>query len=195
MLGACPGDAGRPPSYDSSLRRDATPRDVSVRDLFPSSQDRGAPDLVPPRDSKPATPDLPKGCAITETLFGGRCYWAPGIGKMSYASAKQLCTQTGGQVASIGTAAEDQFVYGLLPATSQAAWIGLRRSGASFSWESGEPLAYTNWATGEPNNSAGTEDCVLIWGPALGNAALRTKWNDAPCDTPGRDSVICERAP
>src|SRR5262249_13112254 len=47
-----------------------------------------------------------------------------------------------------------------LPANGSA-WIGLTDQGraGNWTWMTGEPFAYSNWAAGEPNNP-GTEDWV-----------------------------------
>jgi hypothetical protein len=113
---------------------------------------------------------------------------------MDYPAAVQLCAaNNGGEVASIHSQAENQFIFGLLPPAAQAAWIGLKRTGSSFTWADGKPASYFNWAPGEPNNEKSKEDCTVIWGPGLSFASMKGKWNDVPCDAPGRDTVICKR--
>jgi hypothetical protein len=48
-----------------------------------------------------------------------------------------------------------------------------------YSWITGEPLSYTNWYWGEPNNGCGgTEDRgQLLWLP---NTKRQGQWNDLP---------------
>jgi len=145
-----------------------------------------------PRDGSAASATT---CESLETPFSGACYLAVGYKWMDYKAATQLCQANGARVASILSAAENQFVYALLPASNQAAWIGLKRKGGSHVWDDGTPLTYKNWAPGEPNNDNGTESCSVIWGPALGQISLRARWNDVPCASPGRDTVICKRQP
>ena len=41
-----------------------------------------------------------------------------------------------------------------------------------FEWDTREPLMYTNWGDGEPNNSGNDEDYVVVWPTGF--------WNDAP---------------
>jgi hypothetical protein len=134
-------------------------------------------------------------CRVDETRYKGRCYSAPGVSPMTYSEAKALCVQRGATIATIRDAAEDGIAYGVLPATSSGAFIGLIRQSGVFVWEDGSALSYKNWAPGEPNNEDGKEHCVVIWGPNLKNAALHGFWNDVPCDSPPRDSVICVRTP
>jgi hypothetical protein len=65
----------------------------------------------------------------------------------------------GGHLAAISDANESAFVGALLDAlTLDWAWIGLSRaSSPSFEWVTGEPVGFTNWYPGEPNNASGTE--------------------------------------
>ncbi len=54
-----------------------------------------------------------------------------------------------------------------------------------WSWVSGSSSTYTNWASGEPNDSDGDEDC------AINNHNYGTSWNDIDCDN--TYPFICER--
>jgi hypothetical protein len=134
-------------------------------------------------------------CGSIEQPFAESCYFAAGVKWLSYEAARQLCASHGAEPVSVGSEEENGFVFGLLHQANAAAWIGLRRTGAAgeLRWENGAALEYTRWAKGEPNNEGGKERCTVIWGPGLGAEALRGRWNDAPCDDPGRDTVICER--
>jgi hypothetical protein len=195
-------DVGR----DPDLRRDGPKKklDLGKRDVKPLD-----PDLPPPApklDKGVPPPDLfaidktPSPCASGESFYGGRCYRVTGIKYISWQTGKTMCgAQTPPmQLAAITSAAENQFAYSILPALNQTAWIGLKRSGAgssSFVWDSGEPLSYTNWAPGEPNNENGVEECVIMWGPNLSFANLKSKWNDMACEQSKVDAVVCERVP
>uniref|UniRef100_A0A8W8IT27 C-type lectin domain-containing protein n=1 Tax=Magallana gigas TaxID=29159 RepID=A0A8W8IT27_MAGGI len=58
----------------------------------------------------------------------------------------------------------------------------------TFTWiESQTPASYTNWHTGEPNDSSGTgsEKCIAS------SNYLWEGWHDAPCSWPF--PVVCER--
>lgn len=134
-------------------------------------------------------------CKLFERYHGGYCYFAPGFRWMTFSEGRALCRIQGGEVATIDSAAVDKIAYGLLPHLSSAAWIGLRRkpNDKRFGWLDGKKASYRNWAPGEPNNSKGRENCVVLWGPYI-RAPLRSHWNDASC-TAGYDSVICRREP
>jgi len=78
-----------------------------------------------------------------------------------------------GHLVDILDADENAFVQSL--ATNDLrAWIGLtdEASEGDFVWITGEPLSYTNWSSGEPNDSDGNEDYVEIFASGA--------WNDAP---------------
>lgn len=170
----------------------------SQADAMPAAPDAGA----------PAPTDTGLACNAGEYAFGSACYSAPGFSRsnlMDYATAVQVCAANGAKVVSIHSKDENEFLYELLDKLPflgpSSAWIGLKRTGggagkASFAWEDGSPVAYTRWAPGEPNNEAGDENCTVIWGPGLkGFPDFLSKWNDAPCDEPGRTTVLCKRVP
>ena len=53
-------------------------------------------------------------------------------------------------------------------------------------WESsGVPFTYTNWRSGEPNNSGGNEDCVYI---DMGSKG----WNDYNCASSWDTKPLCQ---
>lgn len=137
-------------------------------------------------------------CQSDEVGQGGRCYYVHVGAGMRYAEAQQLCAMRGALVLVVDDAGENAFAFGLLPSGVASAWIGLRRTQATpgdgdFEWDDGSKPSYLNWAPGEPNNAQGIEACVLMWGPKLSKIGWHGRWNDAPCDTPTRPAVICER--
>lgn len=79
------------------------------------------------------------------------------------ADAAAIARGSGWHLATITSAEENAFVYGLVAGKPQfwkccegdvavGPWIGAKRPGLSgeFSWVTGEPFAYANWAGGEP---------------------------------------------
>ena len=87
----------------------------------------------------------------------------------------------GGHLATIRSQAEQDFVYQTFQnygGQQRLLWIGFNdyQSQGQFTWSSGEPVTYTNWAPGEPNNAGGGERFVSIWPQAVGAAA--GGWND-----------------
>jgi hypothetical protein len=90
-------------------------------------------------------------------------------GSMTWTDAKQACISMGGHLVTIADGAEQTFVFNTWP----SGWIGFNDEAieGSFVWVTGEPVTYTNWNPGEPNN-AGNEDYAQFVGGG--------KWNDLP---------------
>jgi len=82
-----------------------------------------------------------------------------------------------GYLVTITSSGENDF---LTTKVSGTAWIGASDADVEGMWkwvtgpEPGSPLVYTNWASGEPNNSGGNEDYahMMSWTTPAG------KWND-----------------
>lgn len=105
----------------------------------------------------------------------------------TWPDAKRAAEQMGGYLATLTTAAENEFVFGLARPRDDA-WQGDRgpySGGAKppgspadgkWSWVTGEPWSYTNWAPGQPNNAGGTDDYLRFY--------LRTSpvWDDTQGD-------------
>ena len=77
----------------------------------------------------------------------------------------------GGYLVSITSASEEAFLSGQIYGTGPL-WIGLtdEEEEGSFKWSSGEPVEFTDWDSGEPNNML-EEDYVHVWGDGT--------WNDS----------------
>ncbi len=98
----------------------------------------------------------------------------------TWTESEALAVSLGGHLATIRSQAEqdwiEQTVSPYWPPIS-ALHIGLNdaASEGTFAWSSGEPVNYTNWGPGEPNDLGG-EDYVSISGPGGIYFGL---WNDA----------------
>lgn len=92
----------------------------------------------------------------------------------------------GGYLATIMSEAENIFLTALtLTAEGYLeAWIGLtdELDEGVFVWVTGEPLAYTNWAPGEPKDDQnfGGEDYVILSPPVEQDINKPGTWNDLP---------------
>lgn len=95
-----------------------------------------------------------------------------------------MCSKAGGQVASPRSAAENAALQELITAQNKAAFLGMTDSKkeGTFVYPSGEPLVYSNWVSGEPNNAGGVENCVEMF--------TNGKWNDKNCGE--QRLVVCE---
>jgi len=107
-------------------------------------------------------------------------------GSESQAYAESL----GANLVSIQSQEENDCLLAALNAIGQTGiiWIGLNDEAVEgeFVWYDQSPVTYTNWATGEPNNSGGNEDCVQIYP----TGSEPGKWNDLPCDIGNSKSII-----
>jgi hypothetical protein len=106
----------------------------------------------------------------------------------SWDMAENDAVVEGGHLIAIGSQAEQDFVVNtILPAaglTGRPVWTGLNDAANEnvFVWSNGEPVRYTYWEPGAPDNYQGGEDYVTLnWHHAYspGGYAKGT-WNDTP---------------
>jgi len=104
----------------------------------------------------------------SQNNYNGHSYYRS-TGSMTWTAAKTACTNMGGHLVTVTTAAENSFIFGLWP----SGWIGLTDEVTEgvWQWVTGEPYSWSNWNSGEPNN-AGNEDYIQFVGGG--------KWNDLP---------------
>ncbi len=57
-------------------------------------------------------------------------------------------------------------------------------------WASGDPVTYTNWCPGEPNDAGGNEDAGIMSNESTG---IDLCWNDVPVQPTTRAFGIVER--
>ncbi|CAH1265180.1 HGF [Branchiostoma lanceolatum] len=100
-----------------------------------------------------------------------------------WATARVDCQRRGGDLASVNSDAEWNWIIGQTLGSFPQYWIGLHDTAGegTFVWSDRSPVTVTYWNFGEPNNAGTGEDCVEIGG---------TSWNDSPCSNNNR--YICE---
>jgi hypothetical protein len=95
---------------------------------------------------------------------------------MSWQDAEQQAVAWGGHLATLNDAAEEAALRERF-GTLEYFWIGFNdiATEGSFEWVSGEPITYTNWCSGEPNNFNDEDAAIINWahGPGFGDC-----WND-----------------
>uniref|UniRef100_A0A8C5FLV7 C-type lectin domain-containing protein n=1 Tax=Gadus morhua TaxID=8049 RepID=A0A8C5FLV7_GADMO len=109
--------------------------------------------------------------------YQGRCYYFS-VEPKSWNQAHASCLTLGGDLMSIQTYQEREFVSGIL-ATGDV-WTGLHDplQVGFYTWSDGHMTSFTHWEPGQPNNHDGfREDCVEI----SANGTL-SWWNDLNCD-------------
>ncbi|KAG9356092.1 hypothetical protein JZ751_000936 [Albula glossodonta] len=112
------------------------------------------------------------------THFGGRCFKYVDA-KKDWASAEVHCVNEGGNLASVHSEEEYNFIRQLVNTHAGQKvrfWMGLTDSQkeGTWLWSDGSKVDYTKWNPGEPNNSNG-EDC------GEGNFSNSEGWNDVAC--------------
>ncbi|MBM4354955.1 MAG: C-type lectin domain-containing protein [Deltaproteobacteria bacterium] len=133
--------------------------------------------------SCPVCPTL-SGCQALP--FNGHVYYFCNANR-TWGDARNWCKDQGTHLASISSAEEQAFLAAHLGGVSN--WIGLYQEWYTWewSWANGEPVKFTAWAGGQPDDGDfwTTEDCVemFAWGP----------WNDNDCGAKRR--YICEFEP
>lgn len=123
-------------------------------------------------DNTPACPQ----CVSKPAPGGGTLAFC--FSEKDWASAEADCVSQGGHLASIHTADTGEAIAA--EASSIRAtdwWIGLNdiTTEGAFTWTDKTPLDFTGWASGEPNNANGGENCVHLNGFNL------SSWNDNDC--------------
>lgn len=113
-------------------------------------------------------------------------------GGITWNNASVSATNRGGYLATITSSSENAFVHGVASQNTNAWYIsgsttwygpwlgGVQPAGSvepagGWRWVTEEPLAYSNWASVQPNNSGGAEDRIQFVGATLATAAT---WND-----------------
>ena len=102
---------------------------------------------------------------------------------LTWNDAKQKCLEYGGNLASVVSAQENDFIFGL--SKKKLTWIGgndITNEG-TWVWNDGTPWSYKNWKNGEPNDFGENEDCLDIG--HHGN-----EWNDETCSK--KYNAICK---
>ncbi|XP_043911867.1 pulmonary surfactant-associated protein D-like isoform X2 [Protopterus annectens] len=119
------------------------------------------------------------GCGKAEekTFFTG--------GKLvTFQNARTECANAGGQLATPDTAVQNKALQDIVNLYKKGAWIGViaEWSKNRFVYLNRQPVRYTNWNKGEPNNEHNVEECVEMYTTGT--------WNDKQCNV--ERLVVCE---
>jgi hypothetical protein len=126
---------------------------------------------------------VPDSCEVT-----GSRYWilSPVTGnwyavtdQLEADDAAQMAVNLGGDLVTINSQAENDWLSDQFGDINNPFWIGLNDVAVEglYSWLSGEPVTFTNWRAGQPDDAPGlfgADFAVLT--PPLGT------WNDEPND-------------
>lgn len=94
---------------------------------------------------------------------------------VDHTSAMTACTSLGAKLLSVDSVEENTFLTGL---TDARLWLDLTDTvtEGTFVRADGSALSYANWSDGEPNDSAGAEDCGEIY-----TSGELGRFNDVGC--------------
>jgi len=110
-------------------------------------------------------------------------------GPIPWGTASMTASNRGGYLATITSASENNFVFAFARSdvdlwyqngSAYGPWLGgLQPSGSAepaggWQWVTGEPFTYSNWTSGQPNNSGGNENRIHLGG----QATIAGTWND-----------------
>jgi hypothetical protein len=120
-------------------------------------------------------------------VYEGHTYYL--LDTATWSASEQEAVALGGYLVTISDAAENAWVldtFVTTPGRSIGLWLGLTDQAVegTFVWVTGEPLTYTNWFTGEPNNYQVNDP---VHGEDYGMMYGHGAWNDT--DNLGQDQA------
>jgi hypothetical protein len=100
---------------------------------------------------------------------GGKDYFIS-LASLNYTNARNTCVTNGGVLATVPTRQVNELFYAHAIGTKD--WVGFTDeiTEGNFMWTGNEPITYTNWGNGQPDNSSNEDYTELL--------ANTGKWND-----------------
>lgn len=125
-------------------------------------------------------------CPTSWLHFQGSCYYFSET-QAIWNTAQNFCSVHGAHLVIVKDLDEQSFLS--QHTRGRGYWLGLRTVRhlgkiQGYQWVDGVSLTFSHWNSGEPNDSRGREDCVMMLHSGL--------WNDAPCSNE-KDGWICEK--
>src|SRR5215831_10672657 len=104
---------------------------------------------------------------------------------ISWEGANAAAIAAGGYLATVTSSAENDFIFGFINNVRfwhgySGPWLGgyqdpgTQQPNANWRWVTGEPWSYSNWQTGQPNDSGGKAEDKL----QFGFGPIAAVWND-----------------
>ena len=126
------------------------------------------------------------GCPVGWSTRGQKCYKLF-RNPLSWHDAEVYCQGEGGNLVSVHSKAENEFVA-RLDSALWSLWLGgtdVTSRDNRWLWSDGSPFSFKNWRKNEPNNDREIEDCLELWKNDF-------VWNDIKCST--RMRFVCQKA-
>ncbi len=122
-------------------------------------------------------PPVPISPALSNSVNG---HFYVLLSPATWTWSERVAMSLGGHLTAIANQAEEDYVFNSFSTfggTNRLLWIGINdvATEGHFVWSSGEPVNFTYWAPGEPNNFQGNEDFTAIYEPGHPSAG---RWND-----------------
>ena len=139
-------------------------------------------------DGDTCASDCSNACPAGHIYGGtGNCYVGL-AGPFDWPDAVAACLGVGGYPATAADAGENAHINAEISGDKLIGLTDLAVEG-TFEWITGEPLAYVNWAAGEPDNNSGVQHCLRMASSGI--------WTDDECyaETNRRFKVVCEIEP
>ncbi|KAF6131555.1 mannose receptor C-type 1 [Phyllostomus discolor] len=129
----------------------------------------------------PSESDVPTNCPHQWWPYAGNCYKIHREEKKIQTDAVVACRKEGGNLASIHTIEELDFIISQLGyEPNDELWIGLndKKIQMLFEWNDETPVTFTKWLRGEPSHENNRQDdCVVMKGKD-------GYWADETCERP-----------
>lgn len=142
---------------------------------------------------------LAAAASAAPVQFGDSSYDLVLDTESTWTEARDAASESGGSLALISSAEEQSFVESLLldrAAPTGSYWFGIQdvTDQGTFRSVDDEPLTFTNFAPGEPNDGAGVGESVggIYWTEEGGDPATLSRrggWNDLPEEGYPNDGV------
>ncbi|MCD8004031.1 MAG: hypothetical protein LUG88_09030 [Clostridia bacterium] len=148
-------------------------------------------ELIKEKDSENSQSDetdIDLSLVPSDAVYYNGHYYCVFDDNVTWTEAEALCESLGGYLATITSEEEQEFIYEY--SSGQNLWIGGYREDDEtvWMWVTGETWSYTNWDSGEPNNSSNVisnENRVVLWNDGY--------WNDLNDEnTSESGGYICE---
>ncbi|XP_050514759.1 macrophage mannose receptor 1-like [Diabrotica virgifera virgifera] len=108
---------------------------------------------------------------------------------VTHKEALAACEAAGMSLVGIQSKEKSDSVNAVLQASSLPGsfWTsGYKDKENKWFWLKGDPVVFTNWKVGEPNNAGSNEECLTVLKSGTGSL-----WNDVPCDI--KLVPVCEK--